>query len=105
MAKSRASGAGVTSQIGNRITGIAANGVRVTYTYAGNGAFLDDNDNRFNIKDISGGLKGLQSRLKDFEVLPPKKRTTGVEYYSRSGTRDMRLRKKSKASGARLFTR
>ena len=111
MAKTKASGASglsksFQSKVGNRLV-VTMGNKKLTYTFAGNGELIDELDDHYKIKDIPGGINGIAKRADKIEVLPPKEsRWQDVETrISKEATRATRLYRKSKASGARHFSR
>lgn len=110
MAKSRTSGAGglsssFQSKVGNRLV-VTSGDMKLTYTFAGQGEFIDEFDNHYKIKDIPGGINGIAERADKIEVLPPQeyKRSDAETRISKEAARAARLYRKSKAPGARHFS-
>lgn len=106
---SRSGGAGgFTSKLGNRMIITMANGDRSTFTYIGNGEIIGDSGDRYRISEVPGGISGMKKRAAKVEFLGPEKNAPRnfSEYGpDRSATRGARLSRKSRAKGARLFTR
>ena len=107
----RGSGSGIgsfTGKPGNRMVMTMSNGTRSTFTYIGNGEIQGESGERYRISEIPGGISGMKKRAAKVEFLGPEKKAPRnfPEYGpDRSATRGARLSRKSRAKGARLFTR